>query len=158
MQGGIHPLHSLVDPRREAARLISTLGDEEEFLIFFGFGGGYPIEAALERRGTGRVLIVEYGIPLLAELLCLRDLRSIIADKRVDLIADPKPEFLEARITGSYLPAISGAIRVLPLRPRTERQPQEFAAAAAAVQRAIDSITADYSVQAHFGKRWFSNI
>jgi hypothetical protein len=155
---GIHPLHSLVDPRREAARLIASLGDEEEFLIFFGLGGGYSIEAALERRGTGRVLVVEYGLPLLAETLCLRDLRGSITDPRVVLLVDPPPEFLEECITKNYLPALSGAIRVLPLRPRTDAQPQEFAGAAAAVQRAINSITADYSVQAHFGKRWFSNI
>jgi hypothetical protein len=151
------PLHSLMDPRREGSRLIASLGDED-FLIFFGMGGAYPIEAALERQKTGHVLIVEFNISLLGELFCLRDLRSILADRRVKILADPAEGALERYIMGQYLPALSSSIRVLPLRPRTEKAPEEFAAAAAAVQRAIDSISADYSVQAHFGERWFKNI
>ncbi|MDR3248522.1 MAG: DUF115 domain-containing protein, partial [Treponema sp.] len=149
------PLHSLVDPRREGTRLISTLEDEE-FLIFLGMGGAYHIEAALERRSTGTVLIVEFGIAGFAELLGLRDLRSILADSRVYVLVDPVD--LERFIPDHYLPALSGSIRVLPLRPRTEAAPEEFAAAAGAIQRAIDSVSADYSVQAHFGIRMFSNI
>ena len=50
--GAAHPLHSLVDPRKEGKRLVSTLGSEG-FLIIFGLGGAFHVEAALERPGTG---------------------------------------------------------------------------------------------------------
>jgi hypothetical protein len=145
-----------VDPRREGLRLISTL-DREDFLIFLGMGGAYHIEAALERPETAQVVIVEFGLQGLAELFGLRDLGPVLGDSRVRILADPLPGTLEALIPGSFLPALSGAIRVLPLRPRVEGA-GEFAGAAEEIRRALDQVSADYSVQAHFGIRMFKNI
>jgi hypothetical protein len=47
---------------------------------------------------------------------------------------------------------------VLPLRARAELDKQNFNAAGEAIQRAIEKVSSDYSVQAYFGKRWFANI
>ncbi|MDR0670248.1 MAG: DUF115 domain-containing protein [Treponema sp.] len=148
------PLHSLFDPRREGERLVSTL-DGEDFLIVFGFGGAYHVEAALARPETDQVVVVEFGLRGFAELLGLRDLRGLIADPRLRLLVDPPPGALERLIPDLYLPALSRAIRTLPLRPRVEGG--AFAAAAAEVRSAIGRISADYSVQAHFGIRMFKN-
>ncbi|GHV61036.1 hypothetical protein AGMMS49587_04120 [Spirochaetia bacterium] len=155
--GAAHPLHSLVDPRREGERLVSTLKDEE-FLIFLGMGGAFAIEAALERRETGRVLIIEYDINGVAELLCSREYVTLFGDPRVNLLVDPPPELLEQYILENYQPALSGGIRVLPLRTRTEFSQGSFNRAGEAIQNALDRLSADYSVQAYFGTRWFSNI
>jgi hypothetical protein len=146
-----------MDPRREGERLISTLRGED-FLVFLGLGGGYHVEAALERPETDRVIIVEFGLRGFAELLGLRDLRGIIADRRVRLLVDPRPGVLEGLIPDCYLPALSEAIRTLPLRPRVEADHGAFAAAAEELRRAIARISTDYSVQAHFGIRMFANI
>jgi hypothetical protein len=151
------PLHSLIDPRREGLRLISTLGGED-FLIFLGLGGAYHIEAALERPETGGVIIIEFDIPGLAELFGLRDLGRVLGDRRVRILADPPPGILERFIPECFLPALSEAVRVLPLRPRVEADPPAFERAAAEIRGAVDRISADYSVQAHFGIRMFKNI
>jgi hypothetical protein len=156
-QGAAHPLHSLVDPRREGDRLVSTLKDEE-FLIFLGLGGAFAAEAALARKETGRVLIVEYGIDGVAELFCSREYVKVLGDPRVSLLVDPSPGFLERYILEHYQPALSGGIRALPLRARTEFSSPRFAQAGDAIQNALDRLSADYSVQAYFGTRWFSNI
>jgi hypothetical protein len=155
--GAAHPLHSLVDPRREGERLISTLKDEE-FLIFLGLGGGFTIEAALARRETGRVLIIEYDINGLAELFCSREYVKILGDPRVHVLADPSAEILERYILENYQPALSGGIRSLPLRARVEFSSRHFSQATEAIQNALGRLSADYSVQAYFGTRWFSNI
>jgi hypothetical protein len=47
---------------------------------------------------------------------------------------------------------------VLPLRTRAELDKQKFSAAGDAIQRAIERVSSDYSVQAYFGTRWFANI
>jgi hypothetical protein len=151
------PLHSLVDPRREGLRLMSTLNGED-FLIFLGLGGAYPIEAALERPATGRLIIVEFGLCGLAELFGLRDLSPVFGDPRVQVLADPAPGLLERLILDTYVPALSQALRVLPLRPRIEGSPEEFERAAGEIRSAMDRLSADYSVQAHFGIRMFRNI
>ena len=155
--GAAHPLHSTVDPRREGERLASTLKDEG-FLVFLGLGGGYAVEAALARTGVSRVLAIEYDINGVAELFCCREYITILGDSRFTLLVDPAPEAVEAAILGQYWPVLAGGIRTFPLRARTEQDISRFGAAAASVQRSIEKVSADYSVQAHFGSRWFSNI
>jgi hypothetical protein len=147
-----------MDPRREARRLISTLGGGEDFLIFLGLGGAYHIEAALERPETSGVIIVEFGLPGLAELFGLRDLAGVLGDRRVQILADPPSGILERFIPGCFLPSLSGAVRVLPLRSRVDASPQVFERAAEEIRGAVGRISADYSVQAHFGIRMFRNI
>jgi hypothetical protein len=154
--GASHPLHSTVDPRREAQRLIATCGDEG-FLIFLGLGGAFAVEAALEREGVGRVAAVEYDMDGLAELLSSREYLRVLGDPRFTLLADPSPGSLKRYIIENYQPVLAGGIRVLPLRARTAYD-DRFAAAAAAIGEAIGSVSADYSVQAWFGGHWFSNI
>jgi hypothetical protein len=155
--GGAHPLQSLVDPRREGERLIATVQDEG-FLIFLGLGGGFAIEAALKRPEVYRVLVVEYDINGLAELLCSREYIKILGDPRCWLFADPGGEELETYILEQYQPVLCGGIRVLPLRARTENDTPRFNAAGQAIAGTLTKVSADYSVQAYFGTRWFSNI
>ncbi|MCL1813573.1 MAG: DUF115 domain-containing protein [Treponema sp.] len=154
--GAAHPLHSTVDPRREAQRLISTL-TEEGCLLFLGLGGAFAAEAALEREASKKILIIEYDINGIAELLSSKDYIKLFRDNRVRLLCNPSAEQLEAFILGNYIPAIDGGIRVIPLRVRTGTD-SRFDTAADTVKNTIDTVSRDYSVQAYFGKRWFSNI
>ncbi|MDR0315599.1 MAG: DUF115 domain-containing protein [Treponema sp.] len=155
--GTAHPLHSMIEPQREAERLVSTLKDEG-FLVFLGLGGGFAPEAALNRAEVSHVLIIDYDINSIAELFCSREYIKIIGDPRCSLLIDPAPELIEACILEQYQPALCGGIRTFPLRVRAELDIPRFNAAAAAIQRGIEKVSSDYSVQAHFGSRWFSNI
>jgi hypothetical protein len=155
--GTAHPLHSLVDPRREGSRLIATLGDEG-FLVFLGLGGGYAVQAALERDDTHQALVIDYDINGVAELLSSRDYIALFKDPRFSLIVDPPGEAVEACILELYKPVLHGGIRSIPLRARTGFDQGSFTAAGEAVKSAVDRVSGDYSVQAYFGKRWFSNI
>ncbi|MDR1286257.1 MAG: DUF115 domain-containing protein [Treponema sp.] len=155
--GAAHPLHSLVDPEREGRRLAGAAG-EDGFLVFLGLGGGYAVEAALAGEHTALVLAVEYNINGVAELLCSREYIGILGDPRFRLLVDPSPELLEAYILENYLPALSGGIRTFPLRSRVEEDRARFGGAGEAIARAIEKLSADYSVQTWFGRRWFSNI
>ncbi|GHV84835.1 hypothetical protein AGMMS50230_04430 [Spirochaetia bacterium] len=154
--GAAHPLHSTVDPRKEGERLVSTL-NEEGYIVFLGMGGGFGAEAALQRRGTKKVLALEYGADGLAELLSSRDYMSLFGDPRFRLLADPSKTELEAYILNSYIPAIHGGIRVFPLRARAGTD-ERFWSAGETIKNTIESVSRDYSAQAYFGKRWFSNI
>ncbi|MDR1251155.1 MAG: DUF115 domain-containing protein [Treponema sp.] len=157
LSGEAHPLHSMVDPKREGERLVSTLNGEG-FLIFLGLGGGYAAKAALARADVSRALTIEYDINGAAELLCSREYIGLFGDSRFTLLVDPPPEAIAAFILAHYRPALAGGIKTFPLRTRTERDIPRFTAAAEAVQQAIEKVSSDYSVQAHFGGRWFSNI
>ena len=150
-------LHSLVDPKREAERLLSVCKDEG-FLVFLGLGGGFAIESALMRPDIERVLVIDYGIGGIAELLSARDYTAILGDPRVLLLVDAPAPLIEQTILDEYNPALAGGIRVLPLRSRTEFDTARFNAASDTIQCAIKLVSNDYSAQAFFGTRWFSNI
>jgi hypothetical protein len=155
--GAAHPLHSLVDPRREGKRLADSVRDEG-FLVLLGLGAAYCAEAALEREDIHRVVVIEYDIDSVAELLCSREYIGLFNDPRFFLMVDPAGDAVEEYIIQNYQPCLFGGIRVLPLRARTAFSGERFAAAGAAVEAAIDRVSSDYSVQAFFGTRWFSNI
>jgi len=155
--GAAHPLHSIMDPRREAKRLIDST-ESEGFVILLGLGGGYYAEAALERKDIGILLVIEYDLNGLAELLCHSNYAHLFGDSRFRLLADLPEEELEQQILNMYQPVLYGGIKVIPLRSRTTHDSKPFASAGAAIERAIDKVSADYSVQAYFGNRWFSNI
>jgi hypothetical protein len=155
--GAAHPLHSMVDPPREGRRLVESLHDEG-FIIFLGLGGGYHVEAALEKDHIHRVLVIEYDIDGLAELLSAREYIRLLQDPRLFLLVDLPAEDLEKVLLELYQPALFGGIRVLPLRTRTALRGDVFGPAVDALEQAIGKVSPDYSVQAYFGTRWFSNI
>jgi hypothetical protein len=154
--GAARALHSLVDPEREGRRLAGETG-AGGFLVFLGLGGAYHIRAALEREETAAALGIDYGADAAADLLRSMDYAALFADPRFHLLVDASGDDIESAVLALYQPALAGGIRTLPLRQRTESDTR-FAEAAAAVKRAIEKVTADYSVQAHFGGRWFANI
>ncbi|MDR0722836.1 MAG: DUF115 domain-containing protein [Treponema sp.] len=155
--GGIRPLHSLVDPVREGRRLISTVKDAG-FLVFFGLGGGFAITAALEREDIHHILVVDYDIQGMAALLNSKPYLALWQDPRLHILVDPSPALIEQYILEHYQPILYGGIQVIPLRIRIDAEPERFSAAGEGINAAIREISGDYSVQAHFGARWFSNI
>ncbi len=148
--------HSLIDPRHEAERLVraQAVGG---FIIALGLGAGYPLKVCLESDATSAVMAIEYSAPLLKALLEAIDLSEIFLDSRFTLLLDPSPGDLEKAILSSYVPPISGDIRSLPLRGRTDLDPGAFETAAGTLRSVLGRISDDYSVQAFFGKLWFRN-
>ena len=155
--GSGHPLHSLMDPRKEARRLLDTLGGEG-FVILLGLGGGYHAAAALEKEGVSLVLVIDYDINSIAELLCHNDYIKTFCDRRFHFLVDPSAEDIVTYLPEIYRPVLCGGMRSLPLRARTAGDSKNFGAVMPAIENAVEKISADYSVQAHFGTRWFSNI
>ena len=153
----VQPLHSMMDPKKEAGRLLATV-ESESFLVLLGLGGAYYVEAALARNDIGVVFVIEYGLSGLAELLGKIDYSRFFKDARFRIFVDASDKELEENILDLYQPVLYGGIKVLPMRSRTGQDLNQFIMAGNAIQAAIDRVSRDYSVQAHFGKRWFSNI
>jgi len=150
-------LHSLFDPKREAERLVSTIKQGSGFLIFLGFGGGFLPEAALEQTDA-HVTVIDFSLKGILEIFSSRDFTHLIKNNRFSFLADPSREEIKSFVIDNYKPAIYGGIQIIPLRARVEAGKPLFDDVIAAVQEAIEIVSGDYTVQAHFGKRWFSNI
>jgi hypothetical protein len=156
LQGREAPLHSLVDPEREASRLEAAL-PAGGFIVAFGLGAGFLLKRYLASSGTTGILVVEYSAPKLRAILEEIDLTDLFADARFTLILDPSPSELRESILSLYVPPLAGGIRGLPLRSRVDLDPEDFRSASDTLDSVLGSISDDYSVQAFFGKLWFKN-
>jgi len=154
--GNAMPLHSMIDPIREAQRLVSTIG-KTDFVIFLGLGGGFAPQAALEMTNSN-IVIIDFDKNGIAELFANRDYSKLLNNDRVSVLIDLNEEEIKSFVIENFTPALCGGIKTFPLRTRIEHDKIKFEKAATAIQEAIDTVSGDYSVQSHFGLRWFSNI
>jgi hypothetical protein len=153
--GETRPLHSMIDPQREAQRLISE-GDTG-FVVFLGLGGGFAPKALLDQT-EANALVIEFNKDGIKELFSEIDYSKLLENERFSLLIDPSNEEIKNFIIENYKPSLCGGIKTIPLRTRTEENHLLFDDAVRAIQEAVEIVSMDYSVQAHFGKRWFSNI
>jgi hypothetical protein len=142
---------------REANRLLNTI-ENTGFLIILGLGGAFHIMSALEREDIQKIIIIDFNIHGIAELLASKEYVDIFKDKRVSLIIDPPLFFIEEYILNNYIPALYGGISILPLRTRTDMDAEKFNTVCDEIKKSVDRVSNDFSVQSTFGKRWFSNI
>jgi hypothetical protein len=156
INGNAHTLHSLISAEKEAEKLIGTI-KTEGFVIILGLGGGYLVKAALEKPDIQKIVVIDYDIDGLAALLRHKDFSPFFLNPCFTLLHDISPATIEQYLIENYFPAIHNGIRVIPLRPRCDFDEAHFSKVYPAIKNALDKVSADYSVQAYFGKRWFSN-
>ncbi len=153
--GGNAPLHSLYDPMEEARRIAAGLRGAG-CVVVLGMGAGFVISACLEDTNLSSVLVIEKDPSTLRTLLERLPIAGLLQDPRVFVSAGL--DGVRPALLAAWQPALMGGLATSPLRPWCEKEKAFFIAVAAELRSAVDDIRADYSVQAHFGKRWFSNM
>jgi len=151
---GSQVLHSTIDPKREAQRIVSAIPQETGFIIILGFGGGFIPEAALELT-SAYITVIDFNT---SQLLKSRDYSHLLGNERFTLLTDASKEEIINHIVTHYKPALYGSIQTIPLRTRVGADKSLFDSVIEYIYEAINICSGDYTVQAHFGKRWFSNI
>jgi hypothetical protein len=148
-------LHSLYDPSR-AARSLFASSRGAGCIVFFGLGAGFQIDAFLEDPETCSVLVIEKDAGTLRALFERVGYATLLEDTRVHITVGL--EGIRAGLCAAWQPALIGGLRSVPLGPWCELERVFFQAAAAELEGAVAEVRSDYSVQSHFGKRWFSNM
>ncbi len=155
-KGRIVPLHSTFDPVKEGKRFFDHQ-PANGFLLFPGFAGGYQILPFLEQKDVSGILIIEESYEYLKAVISEIDLKDLILDSRVQWLVPSTMEEVKQLLLESYLPAVSGNLRLLPLKTRTNTSQDFFDSVISVVRNTIENLSEDYSVQSYFGKRWFTN-
>ena len=145
----------MIDPVREARRLVDSLG-KIGYLVCLGLGGGYAVEAFLRKEHASGLLVIEKDHSTLRSFLENIDLASVLSDMRVAVSVGLQA--IKGMLQSTYMPAVSGDLASLAVRPWCALEKDFFDAAAAELQKGAEEARADYSVQAAFGKRWFANM
>jgi len=153
--GGTVPFHSLYDPRQESVRF-ARLFKGAGCIVVSGLGAGFHVSAMLEGEGACAVVVVEKDVGVLRSLLSHVPLAHLLGNPQLFLAAGVG--MIREAILLSWQPAIMGGLKSAPLRAWCDQERVFFDAAAAETQAAIEAVRDDFSVQSHFGKRWFVNI
>ena len=150
------PLHSTIDPVKEGLRFYSN-SEANGFIIFLGLGGAYHIQPFLDQSDISEILIIDYDISIFKAVLSNIDLSQFILNRRVKFLIDPDSESVKNYLLSNYLPAVSGNLHILNLRSRFEMEEKYFTNIRSGIKELLSSLSDDFSVQSHFGKRWFIN-
>jgi hypothetical protein len=153
--GGQAPLHSLYDPKGESRKLIAGMRNAG-CIVLLGMGAGYAVAASLEAGGESSILVIEKDPSTLRALMEHLPIAALLEDPRVTVAAGL--DGIRPALHFSWQPALMGGLVTAPLRPWCEREQPFFAAATEELRSIVEEVRSDYSVQAHFGKRWFSNM
>lgn len=144
------PMYSLYNPTPRS----QTETSEKTFYLVTGLGNGYHFQYLLE-NGKNRILVVEKDTHTLKFLFSHQDFSSILQSPNFLLCT---VEELPQKLTESYIPQTCGIFNYTANRVWAENNPETEKNISDTVQSSLKQISADYSVQAHFGKIWQRNI
>lgn len=147
-------LHSKYNPEREAESFANQFASPA-FFVVVGLAGGYHISALMKKFPESNVIAAENDESDLRFLEKLPEIQKLHSEKRFQ--AATKSD-IKRKIIETYKPAIHGDMTIATLRSWENIFPDEKKEIIKEIQSALKIVSADYSVQCHFGKIWHKNI
>lgn len=148
------PVHSKYNPMNEASQFALSVKDSG-FIIIAGIGAGFHIKAVKERFPSSFILALEADeeslsfckrFPVVKELLKSDNIKFSICE----MVSDD--------IKTHYIPAVYGGITFISQRAWENENAELTKQMRAGIELTLRNISADYSVQSHFGKQWQRNL
>lgn len=147
--------HSKYDPERES-RNFGAESDGANFAIILGIAGGYHIKSFSERNPKCEILCVEKSRDdydfLKNEIPCVKEISTR------ENFSVAFPENLQEEIFKNYFPAVHGDLSILTMRAWADEDNFFYEKISREIESALKKISADFSVQSHFGALWQKNI
>ena len=149
--------HSKYNPVREGQQFASQCAGspEDTFFIILGICGAFHIEALRNAFPHSSILAVEKNQADLNFVKKLPLAEKLLQDSRIILTS---AENLQETLFTRFIPAEYSAIQLLSLRAWEQNFTDEARAIKECVQKTLSAISADFSVQSHFGGIWQRNI
>lgn len=148
-------LESRYNPHRDAENIINALEEDYKFFIILGIGSGILIKKLFEKFNSCKIIAVEISSSDFNFLNSNSETKKILSNKNL-ILADI--ENIDNLIINNYLPAKYGNIKILEQKNWIAEIKDFKDNLYNRIQKAINIIAADFSVQAHFGKIWTCNI
>ncbi|QTQ11724.1 motility associated factor glycosyltransferase family protein [Treponema parvum] len=152
------PMHSKYDPEAEAHSFTGQLPEKSSFVVILGIGGGYHIRSVLERFPGARIIAVENSakdISFISKIPCVQDLMK---NGNVIFCAAENGNEAAQLLKTLYIPALHKDLNILIQRAWGTAAEKKVKNIISELKKELSSISADYSVQSHFGKIWQYNI
>ena len=146
---------SRYDPERESLRIYEQIKPETSFVIVAGIASGVLINTIIKNRPGCFVLAVEISdddIEFLSDLSLIKELKQ---NRQICFCSIQK---LAEKIIQNYIPSFYGSFEVIEQRGWSLENQAYLEQIKLIIQKAIGIVSADFSVQSHFGKLWTFNI
>lgn len=148
-------MESRYNPERDAENLLNTINEEAEFFLVLGAGSGIFLKQLSEKFFQSKILCVELYREDIDFLIRLSLIKMLAETKRVIFCC---LEDFENCLMQNYLPAKYGTLKILEERAWINENQSQLEKIKSILNKTLGLISADYSVQSHFGKIWTSNI
>ncbi len=148
-------LHSTYDPEREGERFAASFAEGSSFFVVPGVCGGYHLAALARRFPHATIIAVEQTDDDIAFLSPLPCVQTIMQLPRIIITTTKR---LSRTLLRHFVPAEHTALQVAALRAWEDTFPAQAAAIKTILSQTLAAISADYSVQSHFGTVWQRNI
>lgn len=145
---------SKYNPDAEAQKIIDSLNKNTSFFIQAGIGSGCIAEKLLEKYPDSKIICVENSQDDLDFLIQLEKVQKL--KNRQEIIFCTINQ-LAGSIVENYIPSFYGNLEIV-LNRAWGAVNNNTAQINQKINDALALVKADFSVQAHFGKLWMSNI
>lgn len=148
-------LESKYNPERESENLLNTIDREYNFFIVFGLGSGYFVSLLVEKYPAAKIIVIENTQQ---DFLFLNEFQNVNKIRQNPNIIFSDVISFKNNLVKNYIPALHGDIKII---ERISWKNENIAIMPFIIQEmnsALKLVSADYSVQSHFGKIWQHNI
>ncbi|WP_407427819.1 6-hydroxymethylpterin diphosphokinase MptE-like protein, partial [Treponema sp.] len=148
-------IQSKYNPVREAESFVSQINIPASFFVVLGIGAGFHILKLLQKFPESKILAVELSDNAINFLSGLPSFNEISNNKSIQITSISN---LETMLLSLYKPAIHGNLSLISLRQWETVFQNDTEKAKKIINNSIKLLSADFSVQSHFGKIWQKNI
>lgn len=146
---------SRYNPEKEADNLISNLNESYSFFVVFGIASGILITRLSQKYPQSKIIGIESCKSDIDFLQNNNLIDNLISNKNI-ILTDI--EQLEQNLITNYVPALYGDLKIIEQRGWVQENSNLICKINGILNHTMGIISADYSVQCHFGKLWQSNI
>ena len=148
-------MESRYNPERDAQNLCDSIDKNNKFFLVLGIGSGIFIRMLSQIIPGARIIAFELYKEDLDFLLQNPEVKKL--SENPDIIFSDLSN-LEKTLTQNYLPAKYGNLKIIEQKAWINEIASNINEINSILKKTLGIISADYSVQAHFGKIWNSNI
>lgn len=148
-------MESRYNPQRDAENLCNSIQNEYRFFLVLGIGSGFFISLLAKKFPDAFIIAFEL---FEEDIEFLRQSETVKELEKNSLITFTHLQNLETVLTKQYIPAKFGELKIVEQKAWVNENSNYIENINSILKRTIGVISADYSVQAHFGKIWTANI
>lgn len=146
-------LESRYNPEAEAEKKITSINFNYDFFILIGLCSGILAEKILSKKPESTILAIETSEE---DFLFLN--QSPVINKIHNKIICCTPENLVQALINNYIPAFYGNLQIIENQVWCMENAEINNTIKLLINKSLDYISKDFSVQSHFGKLWQNNI